>query len=56
VVALIVWVIIIGIIALIVSKIGIPSPFREVAWAILCIILIVVLVRFAGTVPGGNLG
>jgi hypothetical protein len=47
-VSLLVWVLVLGVIAFIISKMGIPSPFKEIAFIILCILLIyAVLTAFA---------
>jgi VIT1/CCC1 family predicted Fe2+/Mn2+ transporter len=45
-------VLILGVVAYVVSKLTIASPFKEVAWGILIIILIIVLFR---AIPALNL-
>jgi len=49
-VSLLIWVLVLGAVAYVVSKLPIPSPFREIAWVVLGVILIVALL---GLVPGG---
>lgn len=49
-VTILVWVLVLGVIAYVVTRLPIPSPFREIAFVVLGLILILVLL---GMVPGG---
>lgn len=53
-IALLFWVIVLGLFAWGISAIPIPQPFKTIAWVILCLILVVVIfhVFFGYAIPG----
>ena len=55
-IALLVWVLIVGVLAWVIQSLPIPDPFKKVAYAILIIILILAVASLFGVVSWPNSG